>query len=554
MADHLASFGLSAALRLAAALRRLDPAALRRLDPAAARPAAAVAATLRDGFGDGVTGVRVFVGDRCEGFAGSAEGPVADEFSGALRDGQRFRVELLAPRPAPGSARAEFPLLAEAVRGVLDGDDNATLGDAAAARVAELETTVRRLRNEAAVVDSLHTVGRRLTAQLEVDALVQDATDAATTATGAAFGAFFYNLIDEYGESYTLYTLSGAPREAFANFPMPRNTKVFGPTFDGVGTVRSDDITRDPRYGHNEPYHGMPEGHLPVRSYLAVPVIAPSTGEVLGGFFFGHDQPGRFDERGEYLAEGIAGYTAIALENARFFARERTMASELARSMLPVLPEPAGLRIVSRYQPAATGSKVGGDWFDVIELGGHRTAFVIGDVVGRGVTAAAIMGQVRTAIRSCALLDLTPSEVLRTVSQLVGTTPGASFVTCFYAVLDPGAGTLTFANAGHLPAVLLHPDGAVEQLGEALAMPLGVGSDFPQLKCAFPRDTRLVLYTDGLIESHTRDLTEGIEVLLGKLGNLAVSADVEAACDEVIESLTGGRHDDDVALLYVHYE
>ena len=125
------------------------------------------------------------------------------------------------------------------------------------------------LERRAALVDRLREIGLRLTAQLDLDSLVQDATDTATSATGAAFGAFFYNLVDEYGESYTLYTLSGVPRQAFEAFPMPRNTKVFAPTFTAQGTVRSDDITQDPRFGQNEPYHGMPRGHLPVTSYLA---------------------------------------------------------------------------------------------------------------------------------------------------------------------------------------------------------------------------------------------------------------------------------------------
>ncbi|TVT22073.1 SpoIIE family protein phosphatase [Amycolatopsis acidiphila] len=535
-------------MRLAATVRRAT-----RDTP---DPAGAIAQEIHGWFTRELAGVRVFVAGELAGLAGEPDAAAeAHSFGGALDGDKTYRVALHASAEVPADAAGDFAVVAAAVRAALTGEDGvAAVEDAAAARAEELERVVERLRAEAVVVDTLHAVGRRLTAQLELDVLVQEATDAATRVTGAAFGAFFYNLINEYGESYTLYTLSGVPRSAFSSFPMPRNTQVFAPTFDGVGTVRSGDITRDPRYGHNAPHYGMPEGHLPVRSYLAVPVIAPSTGEVLGGFFFGHDEPGRFDERGEYLAEGIAGYTAIALDNARFFARERTMASELARSMVPKAPAIDGMRIVSRYQPASTGSKVGGDWFDVIELGQGRTAFVIGDVVGHGVTAAAIMGQVRTAIRSCALLELSPSEVLHTVSQLVGATPEASFVTCLYAVHDRADDTLTYANAGHLPAVLLAGDGTTEEIGEALAMPLGVGTEFPQEKCGFAPGMRLVLYTDGLIESHTRDLTEGMTILLDKLNALAASADVEATCDELIRSLTGSRHDDDVALLYVHYE
>jgi hypothetical protein len=118
----------------------------------------------------------------------------------------------------------------------------------------------------------------------------------------------------------------------------------------------------------NAPYYGMPEGRLPVHSHLAVPVISPTTGEVLGGFFFGHPETGRFTQRHQSLAEGIAGYAAIALDNARLFERERNLATELSRSMLPVVPDVPGLDIVARYLPVATGIKVGGDWFDMIEL------------------------------------------------------------------------------------------------------------------------------------------------------------------------------------------
>jgi PAS domain S-box-containing protein len=164
-------------------------------------------------------------------------------------------------------------------------------------------------------------------AELDVDRAVQAVTDAATELTGAAFGAFFYNVTNETGESYLLYTLSGVPREAFAKFPMPRNTAIFAPTFSGEGAVRSADITQDPRYGKNALHKGQPEGHLPVRSYLAVPVVSRS-GEVLGGLFFGHPQTGRFTRYHEDIATGIAVQAAIALDNARLY---RSAQSELQR-------------------------------------------------------------------------------------------------------------------------------------------------------------------------------------------------------------------------------
>jgi PAS domain S-box-containing protein len=178
--------------------------------------------------------------------------------------------------------------------------------------------------------ETLNQLGQLLSAELDLHKLVQAVTDAATDLTGAHFGSFFYNLIDARGESYMLYTLSGVPREAFAHFPMPRNTDIFAPTFSGEGVVRIADVKKDPRYGKNSPYYGMPEGHLPVVSYLAVPVISRS-GEVLGGLFFGHPKADVFTERHERLVVGLAAQTAIAMDNAQLFEaakHERIKAQE----------------------------------------------------------------------------------------------------------------------------------------------------------------------------------------------------------------------------------
>jgi signal transduction histidine kinase/ActR/RegA family two-component response regulator len=166
-----------------------------------------------------------------------------------------------------------------------------------------------------------------ISAELDLEKIVQAVTDASTRLSGAEFGAFFYNVTDERGESYRLYTLSGAPRAAFEKFGLPRNTAVFHPTFTGEGVVRSPDITKDPRYGKMAPHHGMPEGHLPVRSYLATPVIARS-GEVIGGLFFGHPDADVFTERAEHLVVGVAAQAAVAMDNARLFeAAQRELAS-----------------------------------------------------------------------------------------------------------------------------------------------------------------------------------------------------------------------------------
>jgi signal transduction histidine kinase len=178
----------------------------------------------------------------------------------------------------------------------------------------------RLVEQERATLATINTVGQAFVSELNLEKVVQSVTDAATQLLSAQFGAFFYNVVNTVGESYSLYTLSGVPKDAFAKFPMPRNTAVFQPTFLGKGTLRSDDITKDPRYGHNAPYRGMPEGHLPVRSYLAVSVVSRS-GEVLGGLFFGHSEVGKFSENSERLVEGLAAQAAIALDNARLYQK-----------------------------------------------------------------------------------------------------------------------------------------------------------------------------------------------------------------------------------------
>jgi two-component sensor histidine kinase len=175
------------------------------------------------------------------------------------------------------------------------------------------------LRKQTERLETLNRLATTISSDLDLERIVQRVTDMATTLTGAKFGAFFYNVRHRGGEAYLLFTLSGAPREAFERFGLPRATPVFKPTFDGSGVVRSDDIRADPRYGKNPPHRGMPAGHLPVVSYLAVPVVSRS-GEVIGGLFFGHDEPGIFTQDAEAMAASIAAHAAVAIDNARLYA------------------------------------------------------------------------------------------------------------------------------------------------------------------------------------------------------------------------------------------
>jgi hypothetical protein len=176
----------------------------------------------------------------------------------------------------------------------------------------------RKLREETQILEILNTTGAALAAELDLETLVQMVTDAGVGLTAAQFGAYFHNVMDESGERLHLFTLSGAEYAAFESLGRPRATAIFGPTFRNEGIIRSDDIVLDSRYGQNEPFAGMPRGHLPVRSYLAVPVASRS-GEVLGGLLFGHAEPGQFSERHESLIKGVAAQAAIAIDNARLF-------------------------------------------------------------------------------------------------------------------------------------------------------------------------------------------------------------------------------------------
>ncbi len=190
------------------------------------------------------------------------------------------------------------------------------------------------LREQAEALQIINNFGRLLSAELDLKKLVQALTDAATDLIGAQFGAFFYNVPDDGGGSYMLYALSGVDRRHFERFPLPRATALFGPTFRGEGIIRLDDVTTDARYGQNDPHRGIPRGHLPVRSYLAIPVTGRS-GEVLGGLFFGHSEPGVFTDGDERIVAGLAAQAAIAIDNARLFdaVQKAREAAEIANRL-----------------------------------------------------------------------------------------------------------------------------------------------------------------------------------------------------------------------------
>lgn len=429
------------------------------------------------------------------------------------------------------------------------------MADSLEQRIAELEARKAAelvLREQSKLAETLYNVGTVLTAELDLREVVQAVTNIATDLTGAQFGAFFYNVVDIDGESYTLYALAGVPPEAFSSFPMPRNTSIFGPTFRGERMVRSDDITKDPNYGLNDPYFGMPDGHLPVRSYLAAPVVS-KRGEVLGGLFFGHEEAGVFTEGHERLAGGIASQAAIAIDNARLYAAQRGAAETLQRSLLPArLPQLPGLETAARYLPAALGIEVGGDWYDVLELDNGKVAVVVGDVVGRGLAAAGIMGQLCHAVRAYALEDPSPSEVLRRLNRFIEETGDEPFATVVFAVFDPEQGVLRVANAGHPPPLRVNGDGTAQFLEQASGPPIGAVSDivYEEEVTALTPGCRLLLYTDGLVEDRRTALTDGLEQL--RAAASTAPEEIGDFCDHILERLSAGRDlQDDVALLAI---
>ncbi|MER5363626.1 SpoIIE family protein phosphatase [Streptomyces sp. NPDC002722] len=270
---------------------------------------------------------------------------------------------------------------------------------------------------------------------------------------------------------------------------------------------------------------------------------------------------GSRNSRGRGDESGVLVYAADVTDHAE--AAERLRASErrhretavtLQRSLLPQeLEQPDDLRIAATYQPGGTDAAVGGDWYDVITLGAGRTALVIGDVMGRGVRAAAVMGQLRTAVRAYARLDLPPHEVLQLLDGLAAEIDASQIATCAYAVHDPNEGLLVYASAGHLPILVCHEDGTVHRAEDPTGPPLGTGGWIHTSgTIALPPGSTAVLYTDGLVERRSEDIDEGVAALERALSGAKGSPQV--VCDRLIRSLgVTAEHDDDVAVLVVQH-
>nr|WP_037603904.1 SpoIIE family protein phosphatase [Streptacidiphilus rugosus] len=293
-----------------------------------------------------------------------------------------------------------------------------------------------------------------------------------------------------------------------------------------------------------------------IHSLVTVPLLARGT--LLGvAHFYRSEKPEPFDADDLSVAEELGARTAVCIDNARRFAREHQMAVTLQQSLLPGgLPAQSALDVAYRYLPAHAG--VGGDWFDVIPLPGARIALVVGDVVGHGLHAAATMGRLRTAVHNFSTLDLPPDELLGHLDVLVNqidqdraATDGETAITgatCLYAIYDPVSRRCSMARAGHLPPALVHPDGSVEFVDLPAGPPLGlVGLPFETVELELPEDSRLVLYTDGLVEDRARDIDVGLDLLRSALARPHRTP--EQTCQAVLDALLPINPTDDVALL-----
>lgn len=309
----------------------------------------------------------------------------------------------------------------------------------------------------------------------------------------------------------------------------------------------------------------------PSKAWVFLPLIV--SGRATGSFVISFSEPRTFSEDDRTLLTALSGLVAQALERARLFDVEHTRAQGLQRGLLPrTLPSLPAVSAAARYLPAGRGDEVGGDWYDVIPLSGDRVAMVIGDVMGHGITEAATMGRLRTAVRTLADLDMDPDELLTHLSEIVGDLGYDYYATCLYAVFDPVTRICSYALAGHLPPVLVHPDGTVHSPDVDIDPPLGAADPpFDVHELRLPDESLLVFCTDGLVESPDRDADQGMALLRQTLASAvartgyfapreagtpgAGTADrLDELCDLVVSTLLPDHAgiNDDAALLIAH--
>jgi PAS domain S-box-containing protein len=286
-----------------------------------------------------------------------------------------------------------------------------------------------------------------------------------------------------------------------------------------------------------------------VRSLLGVPLRLESG--VSGVIEVGSRDARQFSKEDESLLQLMADRAALAIDHARLYARELNIVETLQRSLLPDrLPNVPGLRIAAKYMPGGPGADVGGDWYDAIPLDGGRLGMAMGDVVGHGIGAAALMGQLRNALRAYAVDGHSPGAVVARLDKLVQDLEAGRMATLIYLVIEPDLGSIRFASAGHLPPLIMGPDGDARFLEGGRSLPLGVmpGLDYAEATAEIEAGSTLVLYTDGLVEERGASIDAGLEAL--RQAVIDGPAEPEALCDHIVEQLLANRPaTDDIAVL-----
>lgn len=393
-----------------------------------------------------------------------------------------------------------------------------------------------------------------LAAALGVDDVARVVLEHAAVALGAVGGGVY--LLE--GDELRLLSAGGYPdhiRQRWGRVPL----SFEGPIAEVARTRQPVFLESPAHLASRFPRVEREAGLVDDQRWADLPLLAAGARTGVLVLAWSDARPFADDERVFLMA--LAGQCAQALHRARLWEREHSIAEALQRSLLPAhLPFVPGLAAAARYLPGTAGFDVGGDWYDLVHLAGGVAAIGVGDVIGKGLEAATVMGQVRNAVRSLAVLDRAPGAVLDGLDRLFATFDGETMATMAYGVLDAATGELRVGNAGHLPPIVLGPDGAVHVVAGVPAVPLGLGPGGPlwtggpvdrqEVRTVVPKGGAVLLVSDGLVEAPSRPLSDGLELLAATAAEIGPD-DVEVLCDRLVARLVADERRDDVCVLAV---
>ncbi|MFC9428400.1 SpoIIE family protein phosphatase [Streptomyces sp. NPDC056987] len=452
---------------------------------------------------------------------------VRDDTGAPVADGRSYHLRLV---PVPDGVTLYFTDVTERRR-----------------REAEQAATERAATERSARI-------AELTSALAGATSSRDVVDAVAQRVLTPFGATGLMVLAVEGGSGRLSYIGsvGYPRE-FVDAIIGSSPERGGPVWEAILTASPLFLSSADEFMARYPAMRGRPAESAKQAWAFLPLTA--SGHTFGICVFAFDRPRHFSDSDRTLLTAISALVAHALERARLYDAEHTRSRELQRVLLPhTLPELPACTAAARYLPAGQGMDVGGDWYDVIPLSAGQVALVIGDVMGHGLSEAATMGRVRTAVHTLAALELPPDEIMNHLNDIVGALGEDSFVTCLYALYDSTTRICSFARAGHPPPAVVHPDGTVHFPDLAPDPPLGAAEPpFETVELTVPEEGLLVLYTDGLVEAKGREIDEGMTALADLLRSADTSptADLDQLCDTLTAGLLPADQPtpDDAALL-----